>query len=101
MDENFISNLLLDLCNVFIIVVRNFTIEEQIMIEKIKLKNATCQIFVIHNYSEVTSIEILDQLWKEKVVGIFDGSELDQKIKMLQEEGKNINKTCLFGKRQI
>lgn len=87
LDDDFLSNVILSMSDVFLFVVHHLTLPEQEIYLKIKDKvnnntNKNGSFYLIHNFSEVVDEEIAKILWKEQVENIFAGE--------MKEETENI-----------
>jgi len=78
-DEDFISNIVLNLSDVFIFVVQHLTLQEQELLDRLKEiissrpSDGRCKIYVIHNFSDVWREDDSEKLWREEVLDIYEG----------------------------
>lgn len=106
LDEDFISNVILDLTDIFLFVVQHMTIPEQEMLLKIKdivklKKNDSnkCHIYVIHNFSDVWNENDVKKLWNEEIMDIFEGEYKEgneERPDYFVELNNSVRHFCLF-----
>lgn len=107
LDEDFLSNLIQSISDCFIFVVQHLTLPEQEILLKIKetiksrnYEQKTCNIYIVHNFSDVWDEFDAENLWEEEVKSVFYGEfkkGKDDKPDTFTEIGEiPITHVCLF-----
>lgn len=104
LDEDFRSNVILHLSDVFLFVVQHLTIPEHKMLLKIKEiinQKEKGDVFVIHNFMDVFHEEDVKKLWNEEIIEKFKGEfreENQGNPDYYIEDGHPVRHFCLFNK---